>query len=80
MRDQRIPTHPEDPDSIEQAVLALLTDHEPCLWSDDEIAREIGDRIEAADAIGALQRAGLVHRLSGFVFATRSAVRATQLA
>lgn len=80
MHDQRNPTHLEDPDSIEQAVLALLTDREPGLWSEDEIAREIGDRIEAADAVGALQRAGLAHRLCGFVFATRSAVRATQLA
>jgi len=80
MRDQRNPTPAAGPDSIEQAVLGLLIDHDHCMWSDDEIAREIGDRIEAADAVAALQRAGLAHRLSGFVFATRSAVRATQLA
>ena len=80
MRDQRNPTPAEDCVSIEQAVLALLIDDGPCWWSDDEIAREIGDRTVAADAIAALHRAGLAHRLCGFVFATRSAVRAMQLA
>lgn len=80
MRDQRNPTPAEVPDPIEQAVLALLTDHSPGLWSDEEIARELGDRIEAADAVAALLRAGLAYRLDGFVFATRAAVRAVQLA
>jgi hypothetical protein len=80
MRDQRNPTPAEVPDPIEQAVLALLTDHRPSLWSDEEIARELGDRVEAADAVAALLRAGLAHRVDRFVFAMPAAVRAVQLA
>jgi hypothetical protein len=44
----------------------------------DEIALEVGNRPEAEDAIGRLQRAGLVHRLDNFVWATRVALYAEQ--
>jgi predicted transcriptional regulator len=54
-------------------VLQLLTDPElqqPA--SIEEIAREIGSRTEAEDSLERLQRAGLVHRLDNFVWATRA--------
>ena len=68
----------EDEASVDQAVLAVLLDPDGVLWSVDEVAREIeGD---TTDALARLYGAGLIHRLEGFVFATRPAVRAAQLA
>lgn len=48
-------------------------------WTVDEIARELDLPEEASDSIGRLARAGLVHRLDGFVFASRAAIRANTL-
>ena len=48
-------------------------------WTVDEVAREIGDELATTDSLARLRAAGLVHRLEGFVFATRPAVRAAQL-
>jgi hypothetical protein len=58
----------------------LLYDHMPHPWSDDEVAREFGDPVEAADALSRLHRAGLVHRVGDFVFPTRAARTAARLA
>ena len=66
------------PEATEQAVLALLLDEG--LWSTEEVAREIGDPLAATDALASLYGAGLVHRVEGFVFATRPARQAAQLA
>jgi hypothetical protein len=42
-------------------------------WSEHEVALQIGDAIDAADAIAALRAAGLIHKTSdGFIFATRA--------
>lgn len=69
-----------DLDRIEHAVLCLLMDPDaPDLWSIAEVARAIGDEVEAADALISLHAAGLVHRCHEFVFVTRSTVRLTQL-
>jgi len=80
MHDESSRSAAEEADMRSQAEVLDLLMSEGVLWSDEEIARAIGDPVAAADAIGALARAGLVHRLSGFVFASRSAVRATRLA
>jgi hypothetical protein len=80
MHDQRTPDPAEVDDKDQAAVLDLLVGSDGVLWSDAEVARAIGDPIRVADALGALHRAGLVHRLDGFVFATRPAVRAARLA
>ena len=41
--------------------------------------RVIEDPIAAADSLGPLARAGLIHRLNGFVFASRAALHADQI-
>lgn len=65
-------------DVDERAVLLLLfEDRMP--WTLDELGREIKDRGDAADAVSALARAGLVHRLGDFVFPTRAARRSDEL-
>lgn len=83
-----MPAHePEDldpateSDRIESTVLEVLIGSEaPGLWSVAELALEVGDELQAIDALEALHRAGLIHRTSdGFVFATRAAVRASEL-
>jgi hypothetical protein len=79
MHDQPIPTPAEQDDEIDSSILGLLTDC-PVPWSAEEVAREIGDAVGATDGLGRLARAGLVHRLDGFVFATRAAVRGQRLA
>ena len=49
-------------------------------WAEEELIREIGDRVVVEDALARLFGVGLVHRLAGnFVFPSRAAVRATEL-
>ena len=72
------PSH-ADPDATEQGILSMLLVDEG-LWSVDEVAREIGDRVAAEDGIANLFGAGLVHRCGEFVFATRAAVRSARIA
>jgi hypothetical protein len=79
MQDQRICPALDD-DRIDQAVLGLLLEGPEGLWSDEEVAQEIGDALAATDALARLHGAGLVHRLAGFVFAARPARVATRLA
>jgi|HubBroStandDraft_4_1064222.scaffolds.fasta_scaffold04670_3 hypothetical protein len=66
---------------IESAIFDLLTASDgQRLWSVEEVGREIESLVAAKDALGALYRAGLIHRTGdGFVFATRAAIRASEL-
>jgi hypothetical protein len=81
MHSQGSPTPAGDEDRIDASILAFLADpDEQRPWSDDEVAREVGDRLVAGDALARLHRLGLVHRLDGFVFATRPAVQVARLA
>jgi hypothetical protein len=81
MHDQRSPDVAADEARIDSAILALLLDDDAQRpWSVDEVAREIGDPLATSDAVARLYGAGLVHRLEGFVFATRPALRAARLA
>jgi hypothetical protein len=48
-------------------------------WSIEEIGRELGNQIEAVDAVARLTNTGLVHRLGNFVFPTRTARRAAEI-
>ncbi len=69
-------------ESAEWVILDLLVDAEiQRPWSLDEVIREIGDPIAAADALDALHATGLAHRTTdGFVFATRAAIRYHEIA
>jgi hypothetical protein len=67
-------------DRNEHAVLGLLMDPDaPDLWSVDEIARAIGNEVDAVDALVGLHAAGLIHRCHEFVFASRPTVRLARL-
>jgi len=68
-------------DRAELSVLEALTGaSRERLWSIEEVALEVGNRVRAEDALAALHRAGLIHRTSdGFVSATRAAIRAAEL-
>jgi hypothetical protein len=67
---------PRDPERTQAVVTAqLLSGEHPWPWSVRELALELGDELAAADAVVALQAAGLIHRVGGFVWPTRAAAR-----
>jgi hypothetical protein len=81
MQDQRIQTVADEGAQTDQAVLGLLLTDSAAIWSVAEMASEIGNNpIHVTDSINRLAAIGLVHRLDGFLFATRAAAKATELA
>ncbi len=65
----------EENGDVDAAVLdALLDSAAQRPWSVDEVVRVVEDPVAAADSLARLTRAGLVHRLDGFVFASRAAL------
>jgi predicted transcriptional regulator len=79
MHDEPTPTVIERDAQEDSAILGLLmleTSHRP--WSVDEIAREM-DR-DVTDSLNRLYGGGLIHRLHGFVWASRAAVMADEIA
>lgn len=48
-------------------------------WTVDEVALVVEDPVAASDGLARLARAGLIHRLNEFVFASRSALRAAEI-
>jgi hypothetical protein len=92
MRHQRTPgTTPGDPANLSQALLGLVCEDHPSLWSLAELDRclQSSDQARAGDqqpshrvedAVADLHAAGLIHRLGHFVFATRAALAAQALA
>jgi predicted transcriptional regulator len=79
---QPIPmTEAEQQDHTDAVILEALLDSDAQRpWSVDEVARLLNDPIDASDGLGRLVRAGLVHRHDGFVFASRAALRADEIA
>lgn len=76
--------NPSDPaahlDRVEHTVLSLLLNPEtPGPWSVAEIARAVGNELDAIDALAGLHAAGLIHRCHELVFITRPAARLTEL-
>ena len=78
-------------DSFDEALLGLLIDDHPGLWSLAELTRSLTSSAQIADggdlpthdtedAIERLYAAGLIHRIGGFVFATGAAHTAQRLA
>lgn len=59
----------------DRALLAVLLD-DPGPWAVEEVERELSDPVKAVDGLARLGAAGLVHRLEGFVFASRAAKQA----
>jgi|HubBroStandDraft_6_1064221.scaffolds.fasta_scaffold888728_2 hypothetical protein len=71
----------EQQDHTDAVILEALLDNDAQRpWSVDEVSRLLNDPIDASDGLGRLVRAGLVHRLDGFVFASRAALCADEIA
>jgi hypothetical protein len=78
MHSQPTPTIIERDAQADSALLMVLLDetsHRP--WSVDEIAREMGE--DPTDSLRRLYGGGLIHRLYGFVWASRAAALADEL-
>ena len=58
----------------------LLDPEDSSVWSAEEVARELGSPLDAEDSLARLAAVGLIHRLDGFAFPTRAAVRFEKLA
>lgn len=68
------------PERMQAVVMALLLGSGHLWpWSARELALELGDELGAADAIAALEAAGLIHRIGSFVFPSRAAVAMAEL-
>ncbi|HME04820.1 MAG TPA: hypothetical protein VKG38_17485 [Solirubrobacteraceae bacterium] len=65
--------------AAEAAVLALLLSEGRRPWTVGELALELGDELDAVDALAALQGAGLAHGWGDFVIASRAAAHAERL-
>lgn len=77
--EERTPPRADIDDSL---VLEMLLHLYPAHLSVDELARELDGEAASSrvrDTLGALQRAGLVHRQGDFAFAARAAVRCREL-
>ncbi len=83
MQQQRIPDEDRraglSDDEIDNTVISFVLDGDAWPWSLDEIARELGDKADAEDAVARLAGVGLVHRIGDFAFPTRSLRRASEL-
>ena len=67
-----------DQPNPDRAILGMLVDRDAQRpWSEDEIEREVGSG--AKDCLNVLYAAGLIHRLGGFVWATRAALVADEI-
>lgn len=80
MHDQRSCDAALDEAAIDQTIMSLLLEDD-CrpLWAVEEVAREVGDPLATREGLDRLQGVGLVHRLDGFVLATRSALHGTRI-
>jgi hypothetical protein len=91
MRDQRTPgATPDDPTHLKQALLGLVVDDRPGLWSLAELDRHLTpsgatrggeepSRAATEDAVEDLYAAGLLHRIGQYVFASRAALEAERI-
>jgi hypothetical protein len=82
MQHQPIPMSVAEQDAQTDTTIleVLLDDDAQRPWTENEVALVLNDPIAASDGLGRLARAGLIHRLDGFVFASRAALHAAELA
>jgi hypothetical protein len=80
MQDKGISPAVDRDNETDRAIMDLLLIDSPGPWAVEEVAREIGNANDATDGLARLERAGLIHRLEGFVFPTRTAAHAAVLA
>ena len=76
MHDQRTPA--EQDDVADRSIMYVLLD-DPGPWAVEELQREFLAPIAVVDSLNRLAGVGMVHRLDGFVFATRTAKQAAAL-
>jgi hypothetical protein len=75
MPEERTPTPAEEDQRLDHKIIVLLLDREAQgPWSEQEVERELG--CDVTDSLARLYAAGLIHRLQGFVWATRAALAA----
>jgi hypothetical protein len=72
-----IPSPVERDGQLDSAILGLLL-IERCPWAFDEVAREVGR--DPVDSLNRLYGGGLVHLHDGYVWPTRAAVMAEEIA
>jgi hypothetical protein len=70
--------HPISDPALAEAILGLLIDDHPTLWSVAELDRSLtppgsSRSSSTEDALASLYADGLIHRCGDFVFATRAA-------
>jgi hypothetical protein len=78
MQHQPITDPSHDDAQLDARVLDLLVHDHVGLWSLDELRQLLGDPAE--DSLARLHGLGLIHRLDGYVFASRAAAHMHQLA
>jgi hypothetical protein len=76
MHDQRTPA--EQDDVADRSIMDVLID-DPGPWAVEELQREFLAPIAVLDSLNRLAGVGMIHRLDGFVFATRTAKQAAAL-
>lgn len=70
----------ERDNQADAVIMLLLTQNDTQRpWSVDEIARELGERHNATDALSRLYGTGLIHRMGEFVWATRAAIHTDEI-
>jgi hypothetical protein len=75
MPEERTPTTVEEDGQVDHAIILLLLDRDDQRpWAEQELKREIGS--DVTDSLTRLYAVGLIHRLDGFVWATRAALAA----
>ncbi len=78
--EKRTPDAAEGEASLDWHVLDLLIDRDQQRpWAVQEVIRAHGHEQNALDALVRLHGDGLIHRTGDFVFATRAAIRYSQI-
>jgi hypothetical protein len=80
MQAENTPEPPREFDAMEREALYLLTDPDrwPPVWSLPDLARQM-ETDDPMEVIQPLRNAGLVHTISGCVFASAAAFKLVQI-